>query len=166
VRARNTCSNFRPTALSQSHLAILREAECGPDEPAVQRAPGHHDAVAAGVRRIAAEERSVGGSLGPRSGPRFKTYDRLLRYARSVEGGIWDTESLRRTIDAIYRYPLTDTAKERLSRQLRSGVVDEALASITMLLHEDGRLSVIEREEADTSPQIICSMGIVPGARQ
>jgi superfamily II DNA or RNA helicase len=148
--------------VSQSQLAILREAECGPDEPALARHELHHEAVAAGVRHVAEDERSVGGSLGPRSGPRFKAYDRLQRYARAIEGGIWDTDALRKAIDSLYRYPLTETGKERLSRQLRAGVSDEELASMTVLLWEDDRLSVIEHDGDQGSPQIICSLGVHP----
>jgi len=146
--------------VSQSQLAILRDAACDPGEPAIPRHPRHHEAVAAGVTEIASDERSVGGSLGPRSGPRFKAYDRLQRYIRSVEGGIWDTETLRHAVDAIYRYPLTETAKERLARQLRSGVSDEELAAMASVLWEDDRLCVVEREGDNRGPQIICSLGI------
>jgi superfamily II DNA or RNA helicase len=148
------------TVVTQSQVAILRAAECGPTEPALPRAENHHELVREGVRHVLDEESQVGGALGRPSGARFKTYERLKRYVDSVSGSLWDTPELRRAVDDIYRYPLTDTAKERLNRQLRTAASDPELAELGMRLREEGRLSRIELGGVRREPQIICSLGL------
>jgi hypothetical protein len=150
--------------VTQSQLAILKAAECRPDEPALARATNHHDLVVAGVHHILEEESQVGGALGRPSGARFKTYERLKRYVAAVEGTIWDTPELKRTVDDVYRYPLTEPAKERLNRTMRLGASDQDVAELAMRLREDGRLSRIETDDGRAEPQIICSLGLIATA--
>jgi superfamily II DNA or RNA helicase len=148
--------------VTQSQVAILRAAECGPAEPALPRAENHHDLVQRGVSHVLEEESQVGGALGRPSGARFRTYERLKRYAESVSGSLWDTPELKRAVDEVYRYPLTDAAKERLNRQLRTAATDPELAELAMRLREEGRLSRIEQGWERRESQIICSLGLIP----
>jgi len=150
--------------VTQSQVAILRAAECGPAEPPLPRAENHHELVRAGVKHVLDEESQVGGALGRPSGARFRTYERVKRYVDSVSGSLWDTPELRRAVDDVYRYPLTDAAKERLNRQLRTGASDQELAELAMRLREEGRLSRIESGGERREPQIICSLGLRPSA--
>ena len=64
------------------------------EHPALPRRPDHHDLVRKGVESIAAEEKTVGGQLGRPSGARFRTYERLKRYAEEVKGTLFDSQSL------------------------------------------------------------------------
>jgi hypothetical protein len=131
---------------------------CEPDTPALPRHSNHHDLVRQGVERIASEEKSIGGQLGRPSGARFRTYERLKRYADEVKGTLFDTQQLRRTIEDIYSYPLRQVAIDILNRQLRSGISDADLAQRIIDLREEGRLCIIHEEEESQEPRIICSL--------
>ncbi|NLD43879.1 MAG: NgoFVII family restriction endonuclease [Chloroflexi bacterium] len=146
--------------VTESQYDILRAAECPPDEPALPRLDQHHTLVEKAVAHIAKEERSIGGRLGPRSGARYRTYERLDRHAQQGRGTIWITDALERAIDDIYRYPLTEAAREALNRQLRSGIDDAALADLVVSLRDDGRLCLVEEEAEDREPTIVCSLGL------
>ena len=87
-----------------------------------------HQLVRKGVEFVVAEEKTVGGQLGRPSGARFRTYERLKRYAEQIKGMLFDTPQLAKTIEEIYRFPLRQSATDTLNRQLRSGISDEKLA--------------------------------------
>jgi superfamily II DNA or RNA helicase len=147
-------------AITESQFAILKAAECGPNAPALPRLKEHHKLVQAGVESIATEERTLGGQLGRPSGARFRTYERLKRYAEEIKGTLFDNPQLRRAIEDIYNYPLRQVAIDTLNRQLRSGISDEVLAQRVMELREEGRLCIIQDEEELKEPRIICSLGL------
>ena len=147
-------------AVTQSQFDILRAAECAPETPALPRPADHHELVRKGVEIIVAEEKTVGGQLGRPSGARFRTYERLKRHAESVKGTLFDTPPLAKCIEEIYRYPLRQVAIDILNRQLRSGVTDEALASLIISLREEDRLCIIQDEEHTEEPHILCSLGL------
>ena len=146
--------------VTESQFAILRAAMCEPDTPALPRHGNHHDLVRQGVERIASEEKSIGGQLGRPSGARFRTYERLMRYADGVKGTLFDTQQLRRAIEDIYSYPLRQAAIDILNRQLRSGISDADLAQRVIDLRAEDRLCIIHEEEESQEPRIICSLGL------
>jgi SNF2 family DNA or RNA helicase len=148
-------------SVTESQLEIIKAAECSPDTPAVPRDEKHHELVQKGVELIIEEEKSVGGQLGRPSGARFRTYERLKRYAEEVKGTLFESQELLKAIDEIYRYPLRQAAIDTLNRQLRSGISDETLAQMVIALREEGRLCIIHEEEQIQEPRIICSMGLV-----
>jgi len=150
-------------SVTESQFAILKAAECDPNTPAIPRDEKHHELVQKGVELIIEEEKSVGGQLGRPSGARFRTYERLKRYAEEIKGTIFESQELLKAIDEIYRYPLRQTAIDTLNRQLRSGISDETLAQMVIALREEGRLCIIHEEEQIQEPRIICSMGLVKG---
>lgn len=150
-------------SVTESQFTILKAAECAPDTPAVPRDEKHHELVQKGVELIIEEEKSVGGQLGRPSGARFRTYERLKRYAEEIKGTIFESQELLKAIDEIYRYPLRQAAIDTLNRQLRSGISDETLAQMVIALREEGRLCIIHEEEQIQEPRIICSMGLVKG---
>lgn len=147
-------------SVTESQLAILKVAECQPDTPAMPRHPDHHTLVQQGVELIAAEERSVGGGLGRPSSARFRVYERLKRYAEHVRGTIFDIRELHRAIEEIYRYPLRSTAVDRLNRLLRGGAGDEDLVQLVLALRDEDQLCLIQEENEEREPQIICSLGL------
>jgi superfamily II DNA or RNA helicase len=149
--------------ITESQFEILKAAECSPDTPALPRQDNHHNLVRKGVEFLVAEEKSVGGQLGRPSGARFRTYERLKRYADRVKGTLFDIPQLAKVIEKIYRFPLRQSATDTLNRQLRAGVSDDNLAELAMALHDDDRLCIVQEEEHSDEPQIICSLGLASG---
>ncbi len=148
------------SAVTESQFSILKKAACKPDTPALRRRDNHHALVLKGVELIAAEAKGVGGQLGRPSGARFRTYERLKRYAEEVKGTLFATDQLRRAIEDVYNYPLRQVAVDTLNRQLRAGIGDDALAERVIELREEGRLCIVHEEEETQEPQIICSLGL------
>ncbi len=148
-------------SVTESQRAILDAAACTPETPALLRQAHHHELVQKGVELIAAEEQSVGGQLGRPSGARFRTYDRLEKYARAIKGSLLESEALLKAIDEIYRYPLRQSAVDTLNRQLRSGISDDALAQLVISLREDDALCAVQEERQTQEPRIICSLGLL-----
>jgi hypothetical protein len=120
----------------------------------------HHELVGKAVELVRTEEKTVGGQLGRPSGARFRTYERLFRYAESVKGSLFDSQELRRAIEEIHRYPLRPTAVDTLNRQLRSGISDDELAKLVIALREEDRLCLVHEEAQSRDPRIICSLGL------
>ncbi|HEU4329023.1 MAG TPA: helicase-related protein [Roseiflexaceae bacterium] len=147
-------------SVTESQLAILKVAECPPDTPARPRHPDHHSLVQQGVELIASEERSVGGGLGRPSGARFRTYERLKRYAEQVRGTLFDIQELHRAIEEIYRYPLRSAAVDRLNRLLRINAGDEDLVQLVLALRDEDQLCSVQEDTATREPMIICSLGL------
>ena len=88
-------------SVTESQFEILKAAECEPDTPALPRQDNHHELVRKAVELIVAEEKSVGGQLGRPSGARFRTYERLKRYADDVKGTLFDSAELGKAIEEI-----------------------------------------------------------------
>lgn len=147
-------------SVTESQFAILKAAECPPDTPAMPRHENHHELVHKGVEWIVKEEKSIGGQLGRPSGARFRTYERLKRYAEQIKGTLFDTPELSKAVEEIYRYPLRQSAVDTLNRQLRSGISDQSLAELVVALRDEGRLCVVDEAEQVHEPRIICSMGL------
>jgi hypothetical protein len=70
------------------------------------------------------------------------------------------TPDLLKTVDLIYRYPLRQSAVDRLNRTLKSGIDDQQLAELVAALYLDDRLCLIHEEGQTQEPQIICSLGL------
>lgn len=147
--------------VTESQFDILRAAACSPDTPAMERADNHHELLQKSIEVVAEQERSVGGQLGRPSGARFRTYERLKRYAEQVKGTLFDIPELGRAIEDIYRNPLRSTATDTLNRQMRSGITDERLADLVIGLRSEDRLTVNHEQAESREPQIVCSLGLV-----
>ena len=148
-------------SISESQFEILRAAECDPDTPALVRHETHHALVANAAKHVRRMEKRVGGQLGRPSGARFRTYERLKSHADRIKDTLFDSDALRRTIDEIYRFPLRQAAVDTLNRQLRSGVSDETLAELAITLRDEGRLCIVQEEDEELEPTVICSMGLI-----
>jgi hypothetical protein len=155
-----TWMDAKGNAVTQSQFEILRAAECAPDTPALPRRADHHSLVAKGAEHIVAEEKTFGGQLGRPSGARFRTYEKLKRYAEHVKGTLYESSELVKAIDEIYHYPLRQAATDTINRQLRLGITDENLAELVTALRNEDRLCVIHETDRIREPQIICSLGL------
>ncbi|MBI4759180.1 MAG: SWF/SNF helicase family protein, partial [Chloroflexi bacterium] len=135
-------------------------AACTPETPALPRRSDHHDLTAQAVKRAVAEVSSLGGQLGSLRSTRRKAYERLKTYREALRQISRDTTELDRAFDALFRFPLTERAREALSRQLRLGISDPDLAEMVVNLHADERLVKVTEEPPTPEPIIVCSMGL------
>lgn len=150
-------------SVTESQFAILKAAACAADTPPLERQENHHHLVEQAVQYIMTEQQSMGGQLGRPSGARFKTYERLKRYAERLQTTLfaYEAEPLKKALDQIYRYPLREAAKNSLNRQLRSGINDDELAKLIINLYDNDSLCLVQEEKELGEPQIICSLGLV-----
>lgn len=154
-------------SVTESQFAILNAARCHPNEPALPRAEDHHQLVQAGVKHLLElEKRTPGGQLGRPSGARFRTYERLSRFADRQRGTLFEelyrNRGLYQAVDEIYRYPLRPTAVDTLNRQLKAGINDDQLTELVMNLRDEERLCIVSDDQGDfQEPRIICSMGLL-----
>ncbi|MGI9250514.1 MAG: helicase-related protein [Pseudohongiellaceae bacterium] len=153
--------------VTQSQLTILNAAACSADTEALPRTEQHHALTQQGLEHIVKEEKSYGGALGRPSGARFKAYERLKRYREKLDENhdmfITDdfVRRLDRAMEEIYRYPFYQTTTDSLNRHLKTNIDDHRLADLILALRDDGRLCLIELEEEQRDPKLICSMGLV-----
>lgn len=148
-------------SVTESQFAILQAAACAPDTLALQRRDDHHTLVARGVESIVAQEKSVGGQLGRPSGARFRTYERLKSYVERNQGTLFDLSELRKAVEELYKFPLLDSAKDTLNRQLKAGITEDQLVALVLALRADGRFCIISDEDGERrEPSIICSLGL------
>jgi superfamily II DNA or RNA helicase len=153
--------NNKGETVTESQYTILRAAECGPDEAALERAANHHELVAKGLHLAVAQDKAVGGGLGRPSSPRRKTYDRLKAYSESLRATLFADDELERAVDDIYQRPLLDAAADTLNRLIRGGVNDEQLADAVKSMREENELAYSEEDAALREPKIVCSMGLI-----
>lgn len=158
--------NRKGEHVTQSQLAILRAAACSSDTPPCERAPEQHELVKCAVEQIIAEEtRSVGGQLGSVSGARYKTYTRLKAHIEATQHTLFPpSPELHSALEEIYKYPLQETARDTLNRQLRSGVSAEQLAALVIDLRADNRLCQVQEQQEPEEPRILCSLGLFDAA--
>ena len=158
--------NKSGVAVTQSQLTILRAAACSADTPAQPRQETHHVLTQQGLAHIVEEEKSFGGALGRPSGARFKVFERLKRFREGIgdRRDLFITDDYIRRIDRvleeIYRYPLYQSATDSLNRQLKAGAGDQQMLELVFALRDDGRLFVIDEQESEREPKLICSMGL------
>jgi superfamily II DNA or RNA helicase len=148
--------------VSESQYEILQAAACTIDTPALERAENHHAVVGKAVDMMIENAASLtGGQLGRPSGARFKSYERLKRYANQVSGTLFDTPALQNVLTDIYQYPLKESAKDSINRQFKAGVRDEELANLMINLRQENMLCIVPDETApQEEPKVICSMGL------
>jgi len=150
--------------VSESALAILRAAACGPDEPPLERTGTHHDIVKRAVQHAMASANALGSGLGPSNSTRFKVYTRLTAYEKSLRGTVFgDADAkwaLPLALEHILKSALLESARLRLGRALQQHPTDEQLASLVIELFDDDRLTHPIDTGAAHDPVIKCSMGL------
>jgi superfamily II DNA or RNA helicase len=154
--------NRKGEIITQSQYTILKSAQCTPDTKPQNKLEIHHELVKKAMDFIGEDEKNTGGSLGKKSGVKYRVYMRLDRYCKDYEGTLFVNEALKKAVDDIFKYPLKEFARETLSRQLKAGISDEQLKELVTSLREEEKLVIInEDEQSNREPQIICSMGLI-----
>ncbi|GIK22142.1 MAG: hypothetical protein BroJett005_15560 [Ignavibacteriota bacterium] len=147
--------------ITQSQYAILKKLECEAGTKPITKFANHHLLVANGLEYVKVSEKLLGGQLGKKTSARFRVYSRLSRYYEENKDTLFANESLKRTIEDIYKYPLKEFAKETFNRQLKTGIDDDNLSALAISLREDDKLCLINEDEIKyKEPKIICSMGL------
>lgn len=147
--------------ITQSQHTILKAAQCTPETEPKYKLEKHHELVKKGIDFIREEEKNTGGSLGKKTGVKYRVYMRLDRYCKEYEGTLFVNEQLKKAVDDIYKYPLKEFARETLNRQMKAGISDEQLANLVISLREEDKLAIVnEDEQPNKEPQIICSLGL------
>ncbi|MDV3133342.1 helicase-related protein [Mycobacterium sp. 29Ha] len=129
---------------------VLRAFEAHPDEPGLALRDDHDDLLQTLVRGKLATPHATAGRL---RGVRRRIWQRLGATLNNHDA---DTQA---ALDALYQYPLTHDADQRLRRAIRNGASDEDLAVRIAALHRDGDLVVAARAGNDPI-RIVSSMGI------
>ena len=147
--------------ITQSQYTILKAIQCTPETEAKYKLDNHHELVKRGVDFIRDEEINTGGSLGKKTGVKYRVYMKLDRYCKEYENTLFVNDQLKKAIDDIYKYTLKEFGRETLSRQMKAGISDDQLAALVVSLREDDKLAIVnEDEQPNREPQIICSMGL------
>jgi len=147
--------------ITHSQLTILKAAQCLPETPELIKIANHHELVKKGIDHIRNEEKSTAGTLGKKSGVKYRVYMLLDRYCKENEDTIFITEDLKKAIDDIYKFPLKEFGRDTLNRQLKAGISDPDLANLVTSLRDDDKLCIVNEDEIEhRDPQIICSLGL------
>ena len=153
--------------VSESVSTILEAARCTPVTPALERDEKHHELVSIAAKHALASEKTVGGNLGSHRGARYRTYELLKEYLRTIgeKRDLFISDdfinNLDKVINEIHRFRLTNETTDMLNQALKTGISDYDLATLVIRLRDEERL--IEKTDETTLHQahIICSMGLI-----
>jgi superfamily II DNA or RNA helicase len=147
--------------ITQSQLTILKAAACNAAEKPLEKLTEHHQLVKKGMVHIHEGEKNTGGTLGKKTGVKYRVYMRLDRYCKEYENTLFVNDALKKAIDDIFKYPFKEFARETLNRQLKSGISDDDLVDLVVSLREEDKLCIVNIDEIiNREPQIICSLGL------
>ena len=147
--------------LTQSQLTILKAAQCNAGTKPLHKIENHHELVKKAVDFIKEDEKNTGGTLGKKTGVKYRTYMRLDRYCKESQNSLFVSEELKKAVDDIYKYPVKGFARETLNWQVIAGISDDQLAALVISLREEDKLCIVnEDEQPFKEPQIICSLGL------
>ena len=147
--------------ITQSQLTILKAAECTAATEPKYKLDNHHEIVKAGIDFIREDEKNTGGSLGKKTGVKYRTYTRLNNYCKENDGTLFVNEALKKAVDDIFKFPMKEFARDTINRQLKSGISDDDLAALVISLREEDKLCIVNPDEQPyNEPQIICSLGL------
>ena len=147
--------------ITQSQYTILKAAQCSADTQPLHKIDKHHELVKTGVDLAREAENASGGSLGKKTGVKYRTYMRLDRFCKENEGTLFVSEQLKKGVDDIFKYPMKEFARETLNRQMKAGISDDQLAELVVSLREEDKLVITnDGDQPRKSPQIICSLGL------
>ena len=145
-----------------SPLEALRLTACSPETPPTPEIVNQYDLIGSVIDGPLAVE-----GFDPEThltGIRRRVWQRVMNLLDSHDvGRLFDPDKDSRVaIEALHARPLTEQAKQSLSRALRERTPQDVLALVTQLHNED-RLNVVFETEQEEQ-RIICSMGLTGGA--
>ncbi len=147
--------------VTQSQYRILQAANCNAKTTPLTKHEKHHELVKIGIGCAREDEKNSGGSLGKKSGVKYRVYMRLDRYCKEFENTLFVNEQLKKSVDDIFKFPLKEFARETLNRQMKTGIADDKLAELVVSLREEEKLVITNEDEQSVKiPQIICSLGL------
>ncbi|MDP2173721.1 MAG: helicase-related protein [Candidatus Cloacimonadaceae bacterium] len=148
--------------ISQSQKRILEVTACGPDTKALPKLEIHHELVGKGIAIINTSERDTSGSLGRKSSIKRQLYTKLDEFIKENDATIFVSTALKKAVEAIYRYPLKEDAKNIISRYFKTKEPIDALVGLVESFWEENKLCT-DPDDGNhyDEPQIICSMGLV-----
>jgi len=147
--------------ITQSQMTILKAVACHNDETPLFKIDKHHQLVKESLSMIRTDEKLAGGSLGRKSGAKYRVYMRLDAYCKHNENTLFVSDSLKKAIDDIFKFPLKEFARDTLNRQLKTGIRDEDLADLVVSLREEDKLCIVnDNDLLNHQPRLICSMGL------
>jgi len=150
--------------VTQSQFRILNAVKCDIDTPCIPKLENHHELVKKAVEIIKRDTQSISGTLGRKHSVKYRVYKRLERFYDKYKDTILLPKKLEYAMDAIFRYPLKETAVNILARHLKSSLSDETLCDLILTLYEGDNLCKINEETSETThPQIICSLSLCGG---
>ena len=156
--------------ISQSQYKILDAMACEPQEKPKDITPDHHKLVAKMAEDCRTASLSLaGGQLGGESSPRRRVYNKLSAYLEQSRRDTPlltqqndDIDDIKKAVQQLYKHPLRDTARDKLGRQLRSGIQDQELAEMVISLWRAENLCQTPKNDGDDiDVKIICSMGLI-----
>ena len=151
-------ATMQGAASSVTPHEALDLARCEPSTPAKEPLHEHHDLVGAAFAGPLKSPRLV--TAGALTGVRKRLWERFSDPQRALEATLFlDPDDVERALDAVYRWPLLESAATALARAMRERTPEDQ-AMLLVSLNRDNRLSVAADERAeDDEPRVICSMG-------
>ena len=148
--------------ISQSQKKILEATKCDPGTKSLPKLEIHHELVGKGIAIINTSERDTSGSLGRKSSIKRQLYTKLDEFIKENDGTIFVSTALKKAVEATYRYPLKEDAKNIISRYFKTKEPIDALVKLVESLWEENKLCTDPDDgNYNDEPQIICSMGLV-----
>ncbi len=151
--------------ITEAYADVLRAAECLPDEPAVERAVNHFDLVSIAENLLTNKQGFREGQLGPPRAIRRRIYEKVKymidgRQANDAVRTDDRRSALEAVLQALYRAPLREQARQSIARQLRAKIDETTLADMLIELHDNGRLVRDAAPRRQIAGRIICSLGL------
>jgi len=136
----------------------LKQTACEPNEPGVTPLTKHFDLLRSVVEGPLRVQGQV--AVGQLSGARKRIYERIKQHLEEHPPQLFDPKDhVNEAVDALFRSPLTEHAKQAISRPMRGQRTEDVLA-LLVSLHSEDRL-VINSEADEDDVRIVCSMGFV-----
>jgi len=134
----------------------LKRAACDPSEPGLPPLTKHFDLLRSVVEGPLRVQGQV--AAGQLSGARKRIYERIKEYLKDHPPQLFGPHThVNEAVEALFKSPLTEHAKQTISRAMRSQRPEDVLA-LLVTLHSDNRL-VINSEGDEDDVRIVCSMG-------
>ena len=150
--------------ISSSAFQIFMKAACSPDTQPLPPLENHHELTAIAIKDVLNQINEGAGTLGSRRTIRRRLFDRLKAFREELASSPNPpTELLEKTnllIDLLFKNPLKESARDKISRQMKLGIPDKELVELVYNLYEDEKLFEKIEETTLTEPQILCSMGL------